>query len=204
MVLNLTESDLNNPDVLGEKLIQLAEIVVRKHFYASVKEKDDLVSVGVLKALQLIQGNSWTKQKGSFVNYIYSGMRNDMHNYLYHQNKFSIIDIDAMIDTPSDTDVEDCYLSSVSCDIDYGLIHSVCINFTCSFGNDIELLVLHQMSELGYTIRNTCGNIRYDFNTVSRCSPILREQYGKEVEDDVLGRIIGLILWKKRDRELVN
>lgn len=201
MVLNLTENDLNNPDVLGEKLIQLAEIVVRKHFYASVRDKDDLVSVGVLKALQLIQGNSWTKQKGSFVNYIYSGMRNDMHNYLYHQNKFSIIDIDAMIDTPSDTDVEDCYLSSVSCDIDYGLIHSVCINFTCSFGNDIETLVLHKISELGYTIRNIGNHTRYDSVTVSRCNSILREQYGEDVEEDVIGRIIGLILWKKKDRE---
>ena len=51
MALQLSEEDLVNEEVLASKLVTLAEIVVRKHFYASVSEKDDLVSIGVLKAL---------------------------------------------------------------------------------------------------------------------------------------------------------
>ena len=137
MVLQLTEEDINNPDALGEKLIQLAEIIVRKHFYASLKDKEDLVSVGVLKALQLINGNSWTRQRGSFLNYIYSGMRNDMHNYLYHQNKFSTVDTDAMLEVPSERSIEENYVAEEACDVEYGLIHSICINFTGAFGNYI-------------------------------------------------------------------
>ena len=101
MALHLSEKDLGNPDVLAGKLITLAEIVVRKHFYSSINEKEDLVSIGVLKALNMINDGKFSKKKGNFATFIYTGMRNDMHNYLYHQNKFNLVDIDTMIDSGS-------------------------------------------------------------------------------------------------------
>jgi hypothetical protein len=194
MILQLTEEDINNPEVLGEKLIQLAEIVVRKHFYASLKDKDDLVSVGVLKALNLINANSWTKQRGSFVNYIYSGMRNEMHNYLYHQNKFSIVDTDSLL---KEDGREDSYFEMDGCTINYGLIHSICIKFMDSFGEGIEKLVVDEMKQMGYHIEGM-GDCSH---TLVCCNSILKEQYDESVEQDAIGRIIGLILWKKKERE---
>ena len=65
MALQLSEEDLVNEEVLASKLVTLAEIVVRKHFYASVSEKDDLVSIGVLKSLSMIGDQKFVKLNGN-------------------------------------------------------------------------------------------------------------------------------------------
>ena len=60
MGLQLSEKDLHNEDVLAKKLITLAEIIVRKHFYASVNEKEDLVSIGtigLIKGINTFKGD---------------------------------------------------------------------------------------------------------------------------------------------------
>lgn len=192
-VLNLTEEDINNPDVLGRKLMTLAEIVVRKHFYASSSDKEDLVSVGVCKGLSLIRKGQWTKGKGSFVNYIYSGMRNDIHNYLYHQNKFSYVDNESLPETGSD----DSYFEEEGCDIEYSLIHSVCMKFTDSFGEAVEDRVISEIKELGFSVKG----MKNSSHTLIRCNLIL-DNYGEEIESDIVGRLIGLILWKKKEYDV--
>ena len=187
MEFQLTEEDLKDPDTLGKKLITLAEIIIRKHFYASWKDKDDLVSVGVLKALTLIHTGSWTKARGSFLNYIYSGMRNDMHNYLYHQNKFSFVDQESLKDDGKD----DIYFSDDSCNIEYSLVHSVCLNFIKPFGSIIEIRVMQELVKLGFSIKGMGKEVNTDSHTLMCCTNILEEKYGKEVEEDMIGRIIG-------------
>ena len=194
--LRLTEEDMNNQDVLATKLIQLAEIVVRKHFYASYQDKDDLVSIGVLKALTLIKNGAWSKSRGSFLNYIYSGMRNDMHNYLYHQNKFNFVDNETLPDNGK----YDMYFNSDECYLDYNLVHSVCSNFTTQFGEYIEDRVIKEMTELGYTIVNREDSKK---TQVSYCN-IIGDMYGKDTEDDVTGRIIGIILWEKKEIDYIG
>ena len=59
MALQLYEDDLLNEEVLSTKLITLAEIIVRKHFYASREDKEDLVSIGVLKAVRMIHSDNF-------------------------------------------------------------------------------------------------------------------------------------------------
>ena len=145
MALHLSEKDLGNPDVLANKLITLAEIVVRKHFYSSSHEKEDLVSIGVLKALSMINDGNFSTKKGNFATFIYTGMRNDMHNYLYHQNKFNLVDIDTMIENGSG----DFYFEKESCTIEYGIIHAVCMKFERSFGGFLEDKVISVLSENG-------------------------------------------------------
>lgn len=188
--LQLTEDDINNKDVLGEKLITLAEIVVRKHYYASYKDKEDLVSVGVLKALNLIAGGGWSKSRGSFHSYLYSGMRNEIHNYLYHTNKFNVVDYDSM----SESGVDDQYFEDTGCDIEYSIIHSVCMGFTENFGDCIEDRVLTEMKSLGYHVKG-----KIEDTTIKHYSSLINDRYGKNAEDDVVGRIIGLIIWKKKE-----
>lgn len=190
MALDLTERDLENPEVLGEKLMTLAGIVVRKHFYASLKERDDLISVGVLKALSLIEGGKWVKGKGSFVNYIYSGMRNDMHNYLYHHNK-EVSSEDAF----NDDCTKDEYFKEETCYIDYRVIHLVCMDFEKSFGGGIEYQVIEEIKKLGFVIKGMDKKVR----SLQVFNPEVQGRYGLEVKDDVVGRLVGIVLWKRKD-----
>lgn len=195
MSLNLTEKDIDNPDVLAEKLITLAEIVVRKHFYASLQDKEDLVSIGVLKALTMIKESKWDKNKGNFMTFIYTGMRNDIHNYLYHETKFNTTDLDAL----SESGKEDLYFESDKVYLSYSLIHAVCLNFIPSFGDNIERLVLLELEELGYSIK---GRIIQEESAFTYYSDLVTDEYGEEARDDIVSRIIGIILWKKRELEL--
>lgn len=191
MSLQLSEKDLENQDVLAEKLITLAEIVVRKHFYASLQDKEDLVSIGVLKALTMISSGNWDKSKGNFMTYIYTGMRNDMHNYLYHENKFDTTDLDVL----SDRGKEDEYFESDEVFMSYSLIHSVCLNFIPSFGDNIERLVLLELEEMGYVIKGRVEPV----SAYSYCCDLVVDEYGEDAQKDIVSRIIGIILWKKKE-----
>lgn len=191
MSLQLSEKDLENQDVLAEKLITLAEIVVRKHFYASLQDKEDLVSIGVLKALTMISSGNWDKSKGNFMTYIYTGMRNDMHNYLYHENKFDTTDLDVL----SDRGKDDEYFESDEVFMSYSLIHSVCLNFIPSFGDNIERLVLIALEEMGYVIK---GRVESS-SAYSYCCDLVVDEYGEDAQKDIVSRIIGIILWKKKE-----
>lgn len=190
MALDLSEKDLDNPEELGQKLITLAEIVVRKHFYASYNEQEDLVSVGVLKALSLIDGGKWAKGKGSFVNYIYSGMRNDMHNYLYHHNK-EVSSNDAF----NDDCTKDEYFEDETCYIDYRVIRLVCMDFEKSFGGGIEQLVLDEIKRLGFVVKGMDTKV----HTLQVFNPEVQGRYGLEVKDEVVGRLVGIVLWKRKE-----
>lgn len=195
MSLNLTEKDLNNPDVLGEKLITLSEIVIRKHFYASLQDKEDLVSVGVLKALTMISEGNWDKSKGNFCSFIYTGIRNEIHNFLYHENKFNTVDLEALLETGK----EDSYFEDDVVYISYSLIHAVCMNFISSFGNNIERLVIIELEELGYRIK---GRVFLDDDSAYiYYSDLVVDEYGIEARNDIVSRIIGIILWKKKEYE---
>ena len=196
MALSLTEKDLENPEVLGEKLITLSEIIVRKHFYASVNEKDDLVSIGVLKALTMISEGYWSKSKGGFCTFLYTGMRNDMHNYLYHQNKFYFVEQDSLVEDG----VDDLYFNDELVGIDYSLIHTVCMRFSGMFGDAIEGKVIKRLIDNGYNVEGMLDDNAFG-HTFSCCNYILRDDYGESVEEDIIGRLIGLILWKKKESE---
>lgn len=195
MALQLSEKDLENPNELAHKLITLSEIIIRKHFYASIKDKDDLVSVGVLKAYEMINSGNYDITKGNFTSFLYTGLRNSIHNYLYHEYKFNPEDIDGIIDYGR----EDLYFDSDEVYLSYSLVHTVCMSFMPVFGDNIEYPVLNELESMGYTIRG-----RKDTNKVPSallyCDNLVYE-YGKEAEDDVVSRIIGIILWKKKDKE---
>lgn len=194
MSLQLSEADLGNPDALAQKIMTLAEIVVRKHFYASENEKEDLRSIGILKAYTMLSEGNFDNSKGNLATYLYTGMRNDMHNYLYHQNKFNLTDIDNLIEDGS----EDTYFQDDTVYLEYGLVHSVCIKFFPAFGDAIEADVIETLKNLGYTIT---GMIASECDrALSCCNDILLDRYGKEAKEDIIGRLVGLIIWKRCER----
>ena len=179
-------------------MITLAEIVFRKHFYASSEEKEDLVSVGVLKAVKMINDNIFDKSKGNFATLIYTGMRNDMHNYLYHKNKFDLISLDCLLEEGKD----DTYFERDVIALDYSIVHNVCLFFIKNFGDIIEERVISILEDIGFEIIFTDDMKNYRDNNYVCSNDILTETYGKSVSEDMANRIVGLILWKIGENSL--
>lgn len=189
MALQLYEDDLNNEEVLSKKLITLAEIIVRKHFYASTADKDDLVSIGVLKAIRMIHSDNFRSDKGNLCTFLYTGMRNDIHNYLYHKNKFDTVDIDNTFD---DGGKLDFYFEDEVAKIDYSLVHLICMKFSKQFGNFIEDEVIKKLKYYGFTIDGYVEKERVD--TSIRVDISCRE--------DIVQRALGLLFWELKQHEM--
>lgn len=190
MALQLYEDDLNNEEVLSKKLITLAEIIVRKHFYASTADKDDLVSIGVLKAIRMIHSDNFRSDKGNLCTFLYTGMRNDIHNYLYHKNKFDTVDIDNTFD---DGGKSDFYFEDEVAKIDYSLIHLVCMKFSRQFGNFIEDEIIKKLKYYGFIIDGY----------IESCSNEVKEVLVDEAyKDEVIQRALGLLFWELRQHEM--
>lgn len=190
MALQLYEDDLNNEEVLSKKLITLAEIIVRKHFYASTADKDDLVSIGVLKAIRMIHSDNFRSDKGNLCTFLYTGMRNDIHNYLYHKNKFDTVDIDNTFD---DGGKSDFYFEDEVAKIDYSLIHLVCMKFSRQFGNFIEDEIIKKLKYYGFIIDGyieSCSNEDKDV--------LVDEAY----KEEVIQRALGLLFWELKQHEM--
>ena len=196
MALIITEEDLKNPDVLGNKLMNLCEIVISRHFYCSKHLIEDLRSVGVLKALEVIDKGYFDSSKGNLTSFLYSQMRNQIHNTLYHENKINHVDIETLIDCG----VNDKYFQQDTVEMSYSLIHTVCMNFMSSFGNNIENLVVNRLVELGYVVIG-----RKNVNDVAPvyvyCYDPIKEEFGEQAEEEIVSRIVGLILWKAKDNK---
>ena len=186
---SLQESDLQDRELLGGKLMWLAEIIIRKHFYASYRDKDDLVSVAVLKALSMLESGKWDKDKGSILTYIYTGMRNEIHNYLYHQNKFKTVDIDEMED---ELTLDDEYFSTDRFIIDSRVVMSVCNSL--SFGKGLESRVVAYLDEIGIdTDMRECA-----VSSLPEIS-LLDKWYSSDTVADMIRRIGGMVIWQSME-----
>lgn len=181
MALQLYEKDLENEEILSRKLITLAEIIVRKHFYASSEEKDDLVSIGVLKAIRMIHSDNFRRDKGNLCTFLYTGMRNDMHNYLYHRNKFDFVTLESVYGNDG---VDDKYFNKEYIHINYGIVRLICMKFEKKYGKALEDLVIQKLYSYGVLLDGTSRNIK-------GISSINREL------EDISDRVIGLIFWER-------
>lgn len=198
MALQLSESDLKDPEVLGEKLMTLAEIVISRHYYASsARYFEDMRSIAVLKALSMIGAGYFDSKKGNFVTLLYSGMRNEVHNWLYHENKKEFVDIDTLPDQGEEAnyfnDEDKIYIS-------YSLIHSVCMSFMPAFGENIENKVIESLSDMGYNIKGRKAVSSPAFSYSYNYDPI-QDEYGESAEEEIISRLIGIILWKRKEKE---
>lgn len=183
MALQLYEDDLLDEEVLSTKLITLAEIIVRKHFYASREDKEDLVSIGVLKAVRMIHSDNFRSDKGNLCTFLYTGMRNDMHNFLYHKNKFDTVDFDTTFDNGGSLDY---YFEDEVASVDYSLVHLICMRFKC-FGDALEDKVISKLKSYGFKLD---GYISHKVGSQLKCN------------NDIVNRVVGLLFWEMRQREL--
>ena len=180
MSFSIEAEDINNEVELSNKLMDLAGIVFRKHYYASYGEKDDLISVGVLKALSLIKGGNFSENKGTLLNFLYTGMRNEMHNYLYHQKKK--VKCEEMISEASN----DNYFEDESFKININTVDEVCNNF--SVYGDLKFDVCNELTKRGFSLVG------------SRIGEFIRNfEFNTTFKEDLIDRLCGAALWKSRE-----
>lgn len=181
MPLTLTDKDLSDVNKLAEKIMDLSSIVYTRHYYASSREKEDLISVGVVKALSLIQGGGWDKSKGRLINYLYSGIRNEMHNYLYKVNK------EVCFEEFYEDYKEDSYFDDEVIHMDFKVIQEVCNRFKCYSGLCRE--VAEDLESRGFIIVNNSKGEPKGYSNI-------KDTYGEEFYKDLISRLSGAVIWK--------
>ena len=75
-----------------DDLYKLVEIVYNCHFSYASDYREDLYSVGLLKAIDFIKSGSYDPSRSSLKNVLYTGMRNEMKNYLHKLSKDSPVE----------------------------------------------------------------------------------------------------------------
>lgn len=155
-------------------LYTLSEIVMNSHYsYATPDDKEELKSVGVAKALDLLNNGNFDSSRSSLKNYLYTGMRNEMKNYLYKAHRDVEIDdeiLQAVTEDPDDG-VSAQYLDLIE------IPEYIVISETRRFWN--ETITLHK-------ILSTLTYMGFD---VGYRGPL---KFYKEVEKEVC-----LVIWKK-------
>lgn len=90
-------------------MYNLAQIIANRHFISYINsDSSDLIEVGVLKAVELIKSGVYDKNRTSLKNYLYTGMRNEMKNYLNRMKKEILVD-DTMLASRNSYTVMDYY-----------------------------------------------------------------------------------------------
>lgn len=88
-----SEGNLLDESLFLQHCEKLAEIVCNKHYnYVKQHDRDDLYSVAIMKAFDLLSKGDYLISSGSLKSYLYTGMRNEMGNFLYHNKKESPIE----------------------------------------------------------------------------------------------------------------
>ena len=88
----------NNDQTSIYEMIENIVQVVFYTYYNYIKDQDlkeDLFQVGYLKAYELLNNGNYDPTM-SFRNFIYTGVRNEIHNTLYHLNKIQNVDLDVL------------------------------------------------------------------------------------------------------------
>jgi hypothetical protein len=186
VAFKITVDDMKDSVVFGEKLMNLAGIVFRKHFYASYGDKEDLISIGVLKALTLLDDGNFDTGRGTLINFLYTGMRNEMHNYLYHKNK----KVKILEDVKEFAD--DLYFESDSYSINLNIVIDVCNSF--SMYGDLYEEVCMSLVLRGYIIKDRSTKVK-----VLKNSKITLDKFSPEFKKDLIDRLCGVIMWKHQE-----
>lgn len=139
----------------------IVTVVFRIHFYYITNEdlEQDLKQEGYLKAYELLAQGNYDPSK-NLRTFIYTGVRNAMTNYMYHQNKESHFNLDIINDQSwqswKDVTTDDYWKGKVFCtndDLNDNLnltieyILEICDKYN-SFG-DYSSVILNELSNLG-------------------------------------------------------
>jgi hypothetical protein len=111
-------------------------------------------------------------------------MRNEMHNYLYHQNK-KLRSEDVISESSNDV-----YFEEAGFEIDFKVIRSVCSCFR--YYSSLAGEVAVELGQRGFTIVGSIGDGGTTIKT-----------FDKAFKDDLLDRLCGAVIWKSREYSLL-
>lgn len=89
---------MNSEQTSIYEMIENIVQVVFYTYYNYIRDpelKADLFQIGYLKAYELLNNGNYDPTM-SFRNFIYTGVRNEMHNALYHINKMQTVDLEQL------------------------------------------------------------------------------------------------------------
>lgn len=156
---------------LQDLIENLCEVVLNTH-YSYIRDPDlreDLKQEGYIKALELIKRGNYAPNH-NLRTYLYTGIRNEMRNFLYRDNRDSWYEID--LNCCGSYQMETTFY-----ELDYDLIYRICNKYRL-YG-DYRLLVIKYFRDLGLTVH----------------APKLVNKIEEPIEA-VLQAIIGEIIWQ--------
>ncbi len=137
-----------NPTRFYNNLRKLALIVLHNHynFVRDYDTQEDLVSAAIMKAIDLCINGVFDPTRGNLRTYLYSGMRNEMQNYVYKKSKLVSVD---EVYYDQETGHYDNYAASINEDMVYricdkfdrkGNYHNILIRALKQYGMEGDLV----------------------------------------------------------------
>lgn len=168
------DGNLEISDIGVKNMYDLCDIVIHKHFsYTDKQTREDLVSTGMLKMMELLSQNKFDPTRSSLKNYLYTGVRNEMKNYLYRTSKDVTVDDEILIGMNEAPDTN--------------------VNLGLLVIPSVEIIsVSHRLRLTSDDVKKIESSLRHmGFNNGSEESP-----YFSEVESAV-----ALIVWRHLEKE---
>ena len=109
---------------ISDIIKNIVEAVFYSHFSYVLDPdlKQDLMQEGFLVAYELVKSNTYDASK-SLRNYIYTGVRNGMTNYMYHNKKEMHNNLDVVVENQVKSEEQYLY------DIDLTIVYDICIQY---------------------------------------------------------------------------
>lgn len=164
-------------DSVVDELQQLSQIVANNHFaYVGYHERQDLLLEGQVKGIELIKSCRFDPDYGApLKNFVYTGMRNEMTNYLYRKKREYPVEEFYGDQDKSESIVMDDYT------VDYEEISGIISRYERRYG-DYSGLVIEELINMGFDVRT-----KNDYN--------IKIEYNKKL----LKRLVTLCIWKIRE-----
>lgn len=156
-----SEGEVDISETGYENIMSLCNIVLNSHYsYVNYSDREDLISIGVLKTLELLKRTKFDPSRSSLKNYLYTGVRNEMKNYLYRTGKEVIVDDEILYGMNKD-EGEDCSNS-----IDPMLVitkdsYGPYLALFSRRDGDLKHKVLSSLRSIGFSLDVTEGDSRY-------------------------------------------
>lgn len=155
-----------------EELRKLCEIVLNNHYaYVAYCDREDLVAEGMLKCIELLRKGTFDPNRASLKNFLYTGIRNEMGNYLYrHKKEIPIEEFFGVSASPEE----------MSITVDYRRIEEFVKPF--NRGVDYTPWVIDRLEDLGFDVQRKPQRIQRQDPT-----------------HNLTGKLVCMVLWKIRE-----
>ena len=159
-----------------EEIQELAEIVYNNHYtYKKGYDREDLIMEGIRKGIEMIKSGRYNPDYGAPLrNFIYTGMRNEMTNYLYSKKKEYPVE-----EFYGDQKIApEIYVDTY--EVSFNDIEDICRVFRRRWG-DYKKLLIDSLEDMGFEIEDVDNDDLEE-----------REDYDKKV----LERMVVLAVWR--------